>query len=478
MDSTSLYDELVKIVGSQQISNGDHECLAVSVESTALGISFLSPFSNWFKPPKLVVKPQTTEHVVSILKLANKTKTPVVIRGGGAGGSWGTISSERGMLIDMTDMDKIVDVDEASMSVRVQAGITWGKLRHELNKYGLRPGPLGPHGIWGSTIGGALSYNSCCYDSHKYGQLSEDVLSLQVVLPRGEVIETGSRINPKSSLYHRYCNGLDLTGLFLGASGTLGVITEATLRCYPKEKYHARVTFGFKKLEASCQALHEISQLGYIDDFWMLCGEHTVKIGYPGDLKETESVVALYTTAQDQREIAAREDKWMEVARKYDAKTLDTSFADKNSPYYTGVEKATGQSFSWGVYTIWPILKIPSIHKEVEEFLKQRENIIIGDIDRKLWTIIASGGVRHPMCNHGYGFIADRSNPDIRIKAYEAWKEMQKMAVEHGAAFYDLGRLPAVNYLWEKAKPVYSLLKAIKEALDPNNILNPGCLML
>jgi FAD/FMN-containing dehydrogenase len=82
------------------------------------------------------------------------------------------------------------------------------------------------------------------------------------------------------------------------------------------------------------------------------------------------------------------------------------------------------------------------------------------------------------MCNYGYGFMADRGNPNIRIRAYEALKEMQKMAVEYGAAFYDLGRLPAAEYLWETAKPAHNFLKTLKESLDPNNILNPGCLML
>jgi FAD/FMN-containing dehydrogenase len=219
LTANSLFERLAKIVGSERISNKDFARLAASVESTAIGIRFLSPFSDTFELPKVVVKPQTTDQVIEIVKLANETKTPLTIKGGGSGGSLGTISSKKGILVDMTDMEEIIEIDEPSMAVRVQAGATWGKLRHELAKHGLRPGPLGPHGTWGATIGGALSYDSCCIDSHRYGQLSENLLDLQIVLPKGELMGTGSRANSSSHIHHRYCNGPDLAGLFLGASG-------------------------------------------------------------------------------------------------------------------------------------------------------------------------------------------------------------------------------------------------------------------
>jgi len=478
LNNDSLYEQLIKIVGQERVSNQDFARLAVSVESTAIGISFLSPFSEKFVLPKVVVKPQTTKQVVEIIKLAIKTKTPIIVRGGGCGGSMGTVSTQSGILIDMTDMDRIVEIDEPSMAVIVQAGITWGKLRHELNKHGFRPGPLGPHGTWGATIGGALSYDSCCIDANKYGQLSEDVLTLQVVLPNGDIIETGSQVNPKSHIYHRYCNGPDLAGLFLGASGALGVITEATVRIYPKEKYTAHATFGFRSLEDACKALHEISRSGYTDDFWMLCGKHTVDLGYPQAPEETESIVALYAAAQYPKIIDVRKEKWMETAKKYEVKELDPSFADKYASDYTGIATAAGQSLSWGVCNIWPIKRIPEIYYDTVKLFLKYEDIMKNDRRRKLWSVVAVGGAKHPMCDFCYGFTADRSDPEIRAKAYEALQELQKMAIEHGAAFYDLGRLPAAAYLWEKAESAYALLKAIKKALDPNNIMNPGSLML
>jgi len=478
MRKSRLRERLATIVGDDRVSDLDYARLAVSVESTAMGLSFLSPFSDEFTLPKIVVKPRTLQQIVEIVKLANETKTPLIIRGGGTGGSHGTISPHKGILVDMTDMEDIIRIDEASMAVTVQPGVTWGKLRHELAKCGLRPGPLGPHGTWGATIGGALSYDSCCVDSHRYGQLSEDLLNLQVVLPNGEVIETGSRTNPSSPIYHRYCNGPDLAGLFLGASGSLGIITEATVRVYPKEEHTLHATFGFRHLDESCRALHELSKLGYVDDLWMVCGRHTVELAYPEHLENTEAVLALYTTAHEKKSIELIEDKWYETAHKHQAKELDPAFAQKFASDYTGFETAVGQSLSWGVLTIWPILRIPEIHVMAEKLLLKHEAIMLGEQGKKQWSVYASGGAKHPMTDLYFGFNADRSDPGVRSAAFEALKEMQKTAIANGAALYDLGRLPGVDYLWENARSTYTFLKSLKKTLDPNNIMNPGSLML
>jgi len=474
----TLFQRLSEIVGSEHVSDQDFARLASSVESTATGLRFLSPFSETFKLPKVVVKPQTTAQVVDILKLANETRTPVVVKGGGSGASLGTVSTKESILVDMTDMEQIIEIDEASMAVTVQAGVTWGKLRHELNRHDLRPGPLGPHGTWGATIGGGLSYDSCCVDSHRYGQLSEEVLNLKVVLPTGEVIETGSRVNQHSPIHHRYCNGPDLAGLFLGASGSLGIITEATIRVHVKEPCMLHQTFGFRRLDEACTVLHELSIRGYIDDFWLLCGKHSVQVGYPEQLEGIEAVLALYTAVSDQKTLDARKQKWHDATRGSNAIELDADFADKFASDYRGFETAEGQSMSWVVISIWPILKIPEFYPLAENALRKHEKIFMGKPGKKQWSVSACGGARSPMTDFTIGFMADRSQSDVRLGAFEALKEIQCLAVGHGAALYDLGRLPSVNYLWENGKSAFEFLKILKKAVDPNDIMNPGSLMI
>ena len=258
----------------------------------------------------------------------------------------------------------------------------------------------------------------------------------------------------------------------------MGVITEVALRIYLQEKYTAHATFGFINLEAASKALYEISRAGYVHDFWMLCGKHTVNLGYPQAPEMIETIVALYTAAKDQRIIDVRKEKWLEKAKKYDAKELDPSFADKYASDYNGIATAAGQSFSWGVCNIWPIKRIPEIYNVLEMSLLKYENIIKDSGGKKLWYVVAAGGTKHPLCELCYGFTADRSNHEIRVKAYEAFQELQKMAINQGAPFYDLGRLPAATYLWERARTMHTFLRTMKKALDPNEIMNPGSLML
>ena len=187
-----------------------------------------------------------------------------------------------------------------------------------------------------------------------------------------------------------------------------------------------------------------MSKLGYVDDLWMLCGRHTVEMAYPEQVEDTEAVLAMYTAAHEEKSIELIKDIWNETARKRQAKELDPAFAQKFASDYTGFETAAGQSLSWGVLTIWPILKIPEMHAIAEKLLIKHEEIMMGERGKKQWSIYASGGAKHPMTDFYFGFNADRSDPKVRADAFEALKEMQKTAIANGAALYDLGRLPGL----------------------------------
>ena len=197
-------------------------------------------------PPDYVVKPGTTEEVAEIVRVANKFKLPVVPRSGGCCLLGGSKPIEKGtILLDMARMHKVINIDENALTVTAEAGISWAELNSKLNELGYYTGNLGPGSGTSAAIGGGLSHHSVGGGGGaKYGTCTQHVVALEVVLPNGDIVNTGSN----ASIYTKepFCRfgfGPDLTGLFLGDNGLLGIKTRATLEIFPIPPYHAAKTF-------------------------------------------------------------------------------------------------------------------------------------------------------------------------------------------------------------------------------------------
>lgn len=204
-DSKAVYDELQSIVGSGNISNDEIILYSYSEDS--------SPFPS--RKPAVVVRVSETSEVAQIMKIANKTKTPVVPAGGRSSISGAPLPRVAGaIMLDLTGMDRVKEVDEDTQTVTVQGGVRWAQLIHELNLKGYKLGFRGPYGGNAGTIGGSLSVNTVGCGASKWGGACNSVVSLEVVLPTGEVIRTGSGWSPAAKRFARYATFNDLTGLF------------------------------------------------------------------------------------------------------------------------------------------------------------------------------------------------------------------------------------------------------------------------
>ena len=254
---SKLYQKLERIVSEKRISNNLYIRHAYSrnVSSNLQGV------------PDLVIRPKSTEEISEILKIANEENIPVIPRGGGDcefGGS--KPIGDTGIVLDTKSMNKILNLDEENLIVTVEAGISWGKLNEYLSHYGLYTGCLGPGSGMVSSIGGGISHHSvggggCA----KYGACTNQLLSLEVVLPTGEIINTGSQANRYSKIpFNRFGNGPDLTGLFCGDNGIYAVKTTVSLQVFPKPEFASYKTFLMprKSLEISAQIMSEIRQKG------------------------------------------------------------------------------------------------------------------------------------------------------------------------------------------------------------------------
>lgn len=488
--SKSVLEELKAIVGEKFVASSDYARWCYAIEE-AWAFPY-APVVDHLGPPDVIVKPQTTEQVSEIVKLANRMKIPITPRGGGEGNAAGAAPpAAGGIMLDMTDMNKFISYDPISRAARFQAGILWGSLHRELAKYEVKTGYMGPHGLYGATVAGGISLDSTGICGAKYGQCSENVVNLQVVLPQGDIIETGSLSNTTCEFFHRYCNGPDLAGLFIGASGALGVITEITMRTYPIEPYKKDLGYIFPDTECAVRAINEMDMYELLDDY----------VGYGNGamydllkliikMEPPQIPVFLYTTAYDEVILERKVAMIHDIAKKYkgvegpDPKMIGQSAYDKDEMFGGGLCKWLGGLIN-KTCNVVPLLMVPKINEMQEKWLKEREHLwpstgpIFGGPSTKSWYLIFIGGIKHGFTLHVTGFCFDGTIPENRRKGYELWHEALRQKIESGTCPYWVGKDAYMQDLVRLWKPEYKeFLRTIKKALDPNNIMNPGALGL
>lgn len=218
--------------------------------------------------PKYVVFPKLTEEVSDILKICHKYRVPVVPISGGSSLEGHFIPTRGGISLDLSGMDQIIQLNENDLDMTVGAGVGWEALADYLEPFGLMFGPdPGP----GANIGGMCATNCLGTNASKYGECYKNVLSLTVVLADGTILKTRQR--PKKS-----SAGYNLTSLFIGSEGTLGIITEATIKLHVRPKFESVCVVPFPEIELAANAVNSIIKAGldlnaieFLDDKMMKC---------------------------------------------------------------------------------------------------------------------------------------------------------------------------------------------------------------
>ena len=244
--------------------------------------------------PEIVVRPGTEEDVAVVLAIADEHGTPVTTWGGGSGTQGGALPIHGGIVLDMRSLDRVIEVDETSMTVTVQAGANGRRLEAELNDRGLML-PHYPASVEWATIGGYIAARGSGVLSTRYGKIEDLVLTLRVATPATGLIDTVG--------VPRHAVGPELTQVFVGSEGTLGVITRATLQLVPLPQERRFATVSFPTVGAGIHAIRRALQAGHRPSVVRMYDEEATRLTFAPVVGEDLSGV--YTVLAFEGESAA-----------------------------------------------------------------------------------------------------------------------------------------------------------------------------
>jgi glycolate oxidase len=415
--------------------------------------------------PGCVVFPKTTEQVAPILKLANQTKTPVVTRGSGTGLSGGSLPVPGCIVLCLVKMDKILELDRANLTMRVEAGVTTLAISDAAAAAGLFY-PPDPGSMKISTIGGNVAENSGGLRGLKYGVTRNYVMGLEVVLPDGEVLWTGNKCVKDVA-------GYSLRDVFIGSEGTLGVITKVLLRLIPKPQAKRTMVATFAQMDQAAQTVSDIiaaqiipCTLEFLDRMTIRCVEDFAKVGLPLDCE----ALLLMETDGHPAAVAEEAAKMEELARKNGAREVRVA---KDEAEATNLATARRSAFS-ALARVSPTTILEDVTVPRSELAKMIRFVaaVAKKYNLKVGTFGHMGdGNLHPT------FLTDERNADEIHRVHEAFNEIFDKAIalggtitgEHGIGLAKKEFLP--KFAGEVGMEAYRRLKA---AFDPNGILNPG----
>ncbi|MCK5828045.1 FAD-binding oxidoreductase, partial [Candidatus Bipolaricaulota bacterium] len=242
---------LAAIVGDEHVSDrmADRICYSKDCGPDKAGI------------PAVVVRPKSTEEVSSIVRWANEHRHPIYTRGR-ATTFLGSGVKDDVIMLETTRMDRIETIDLEAGYVTAQCGAIWHGIDAVLHRDGWELAVPGGGGLFSCTIGGTVAVNAIPHGATEYGMTGDHVLALEVVLPTGEIIKTGSAANPSSAPIERGSNGPDLTGIFIGAYGILGIITSVTYRLRKTPEIEKFRFYSFDNYEDAVDAAEGVQAQG------------------------------------------------------------------------------------------------------------------------------------------------------------------------------------------------------------------------
>jgi D-lactate dehydrogenase (cytochrome) len=414
-------------------------------------------------PPEAVVYCESTEDVAEVVKLADRHAVPVIPFGVGSSLEGHLLAVQGGVSIDLSRMNRLLAIQPEDLTVTVQAGVTRMQLNTEIRHTGLFF-PIDPGAD--ATLGGMCATRASGTNAVRYGTMRENVLGLTVVTPQGEVIRTGTRARKSSA-------GYDLTRLMVGSEGTLGVITEVTLRVYPLPEAISAATCTFPSIDAAVRTTIQVIQMGIPIARCELLDTHAVRaVNRHDKLTLTEAPMLLMEFHGSAASVAEQAATVQEIAAEFGGAGFEWAttpeartklWTARHHAYFAGLQLKPG-SRTVTTDTCVPISRLAECVSQASEAATAAgmTHYIVGHVGDGNFHIAYLVDPTIPAERE----TAERLNHDVVQRAIDA---QGTCSGEHGIGLHKMEFL-----VTEAGVGAIDMMRTLKRALDPKNIMNPG----
>lgn len=412
--------------------------------------------------PWVVVKPNSEEEVVAVVRFANDRKIPLVARGAGTSVT-GAVVTKHAIILDMTNFNRVLKIDTVNWYVHVQAGVVLDDLNGELKRHGFFF-PPDPASSFACTVGGAISEGSGGMRCVRYGTVKDWVLSVRLILASGDAVNLGEPLYKNRA-------GYDLLHLIVGSEGTLGIVTEAKLKIIPIPQAAVQRSLVYFDGTASVgRSIHALRESRIVPLLFEFMDRETIRLvnqDVESKFDEAEAVLLLDIEAQDagrvEEILRANGATKIKVAR--DEKESESFYQARAMAYLSIKSSATGDHSEDVVVPIDRLAEYLGMLKTIAQKFDLRIPVMghVGD------------GNLHP------NILYDKSNQNEVARAKTAVEEICRAAIkiggsvtgEHGVGIQKV-ELFREQLIEHGAKEALELMKGVKALFDRNYILNPG----
>ncbi len=414
-------------------------------------------------PPAAVVFAQSTQDVADAIKLASQFSVPVIPFGVGTSLEGHLLAVQGGISIDVSRMNQVLTINAEDLTVTVQPGVTRKQLNEAIKSTGLFF-PIDPGAD--ATLGGMSATRASGTNAVRYGTMRENVLALEVVTASGETIRTGTRAKKSSA-------GYDLTRLLVGSEGTLGVITEVTVKLYPLPEAISAAICSFPSIEAAVRCTIQIIQLGIpIARVELIDGKTVRMVNAYAKLGLREEPLLLMEFHGSPASVKEQAESVQEIATEFGSNAFEWAttpeertrlWTARHNAYFAAIQSKPGCR-AISTDTCVPISRLADC---------LLDSVIEADASGIPYFLVGHVGDG----NFHFGYLIDPSKPEEREVAEKLNHALVARALrlegtctgEHGVGLHKMDFLLA-----ETGAGAVDMMRSIKRALDPKNIMNPG----